>query len=120
MMELFNGIRLPPRSGALPVAFTARKVVDGGHTGFRLVGHETRDRNDWHDNDALPLARTMAQQTRRGAQRSVGYHPRSRPAPAPSDLPCFCTIVGQAYPLLLALFSKPNGSLLSTSSFDIL
>jgi len=60
MIRLFNGIRHSPRSGVLPVAFTAGKVVDGGLTGFRLVGHEARCRLDWNGDDALPLAWTLA------------------------------------------------------------
>jgi hypothetical protein len=67
MIVLFNGIRHPPRSGAHVIAFTVRKVVDGGLIGFRLVWHEARCRNDWDGDDGLPLARNMAQQTRGGA-----------------------------------------------------
>ena len=51
-----------PRSGVLPVAFTAGKVVHGGLIGFCLVWHEAWNRYDWHGDDALPLARSMAQQ----------------------------------------------------------
>lgn len=70
MIVQFNGIAHATKRLASRCSPWER-LVDGGLTGFRLARDEAWRRNDRDGDDAFPVARDMAQQTRRRAQGQV-------------------------------------------------